>query len=86
LINFEELKSKRAITVLSSRIAESLVYKFGIQCLKAVEPSNKNTRKQVYVFHNFPALYDEYVMLIQNYTINVNAEVQIQEAQDENYV
>jgi len=66
MIDFEKMRQQKTVVIFSQRIAEKLVFRYGLRNLIAIDKSNRVERKRVYVFYNFPELVDEFQQMIED--------------------
>lgn len=65
MIDVERLKEQKTFTVFSWRIAEKLVFKYGLRELIAIERSNRDARKRVYIFFSNHELINDFQQMVE---------------------
>ncbi|MBR0599034.1 hypothetical protein [Sinanaerobacter chloroacetimidivorans] len=66
MIDFEKMRQEKTVVIFSQRIAEKLVFRYGLRNLIAIEKSNRDERRKVYIFFNFPELVDEFQQMVED--------------------
>lgn len=64
--DIEKKRQQPIIVVRSIRIAEQLIYMYGLRSLRKIEKSRFDEGKRVFIFQNTPALFDTFQELIIN--------------------